>query len=86
MPTMLALQAGASTKHPRMMADVNGDGRDDVVGFGSGRRLSFPLRPGTRFNAPSMWVANYGYYANAGGWRVDKHPRMMADVNGDGRD
>ena len=33
-----------------------------------------------------MWVAGYGYDANGGGWRIAKHPRMMADVNGDGRD
>jgi hypothetical protein len=66
-----------------MMADVNGDGRDDVVGFGNGG-VFVSTSTGTGFRTPSLWVANYGY--NAGGWRVAKHPRMMADVNGDGRD
>jgi hypothetical protein len=28
-------------------------------------------------------VANFAY--DAGGWRVERHPRMMADVNNDGR-
>jgi hypothetical protein len=28
-------------------------------------------------------VNNYGY--DAGGWRVDLHPRIMADTTGDGR-
>jgi hypothetical protein len=30
-----------------------------------------------------MVVANFGY--NAGGWRVDMHPRFLADLTGDGR-
>ena len=28
-------------------------------------------------------MANFGYAA--GGWRVDRHPRLLGDVNGDGR-
>jgi hypothetical protein len=28
-------------------------------------------------------VSNFG--AVAGGWRIDRHPRLTADVNGDGR-
>ncbi len=28
-------------------------------------------------------VANFGY--DAGGWRVDMHPRFLADLTGDGR-
>ena len=27
--------------------------------------------------------ANFAY--NAGGWRVDRHPRFLADLTGDGR-
>jgi Common central domain of tyrosinase len=30
-------------------------------------------------------VANFGYDANAGGWRVEQHPRFLADLTGDGR-
>ena len=69
-------------KHVREMADVNADGLLDVVAFGdSGVWVS--LSTGSSFTAPSRWIASFGY--NAGGWRVDKHPRMMADVNGDQR-
>ena len=69
-------------QHPRIMADVNGDKRADVVGFGNaGAYVS--LSTGTGFSPPQLWVANYGY--DAGGWRVEDHPRIMADVNGDGR-
>ena len=66
-------------KHPRIMTDVNGDGRDDIVGFGDdGVHVS--LSTGSSFSAPTISVG-FGY---DGGWRVDKHPRMAADVNGDG--
>jgi len=68
--------------HPRFIADVNADGRDDIIGFGNaGAYVS--LSTGSAFSSPSLWTANYGYYA--GGWRVEYHPRMMADVNGDRR-
>ena len=33
--------------------------------------------------APQLVVRNFGY--NAGGWRVDQHPRFLADTTGDGR-
>jgi hypothetical protein len=32
---------------------------------------------------PYLAVANFGY--NAGSWRVDMHPRFLADVTGDRR-
>ncbi len=69
--------------HPRMMADVNGDDKADVVGFG-GSGVYVSLSTGSGFLSPSHWIADFGY--NAGGWRVGYHPRMMADVNNDGRD
>ena len=40
-------------------------------------------RPTARSDPPQLVVANFGY--NAGGWRVDMHPRFMADTTGDGR-
>ena len=68
--------------HPRMMADVDGDGRQDVVGFASAGVL-VSLATGSSFTAPQLWVNEFGY--DAGDWRVERHPRMMADVNGDGQ-
>ncbi len=67
--------------HPRMLADVNGDGRQDIVGFGNaGVYLS--TSTGNGFNAPRLMLRTFGY--NAGNWRTNMHPRMLADVNGDG--
>ena len=70
-------------QHPRFLADVTGDGRADIVGFGDfGVWVSLNNGDGT-VQPPQMIVGNFAY--NAGGWRVDMHPRFLADVNGDGR-
>ncbi|MEJ2889641.1 FG-GAP repeat domain-containing protein [Actinomycetospora aeridis] len=70
-------------RHPRFLADTSGDGRADVVGFGdAGVYVSRSLGGGT-FEAPKLVISNFGY--NAGGWRVDRHPRFLADTTGDGR-
>ncbi len=70
-------------QHPRFLADVTGDGRADIVGFGNaGVWVALNNGNGT-FQAPQLVVGNFGY--NAGGWRVEKHPRFLADVTGDGR-
>lgn len=68
-------------QHPRELADVNGDGMADIVGFrNDGAWVS--LGTGAGFTQPGLWVADFGF--DAGGWRVDKHPRLLGDVNGDG--
>ena len=69
--------------YPREVADVNGDGRADIIGFGAaGVYLS--LSTGAGFTAPAFVLANYG--TAAGGWSsFNTFPRKMGDVNGDGR-
>jgi len=61
---------------------VNGDGRQDIVGFGDAG-VYRSLSTGTSFGPVNFVLAEYGY--NAGVWRVERHPRFLADVNGDGR-
>lgn len=70
-------------KHPRLVADLTGDRRADIVGFGdAGVWVALNNGNGT-FQAPQKVVDNFAY--NAGGWRVEKHPRFLADLTGDGR-
>ncbi|MBB5747944.1 VCBS repeat-containing protein [Micrococcus sp. TA1] len=70
-------------KNPRQLADVNGDGRADIVGFGNAGVYVANGRSNGTFTLRSQMLANFGY--DAGGWRVEKNPRQLADVNGDGR-
>ena len=69
--------------HPRLVADLSGNGRADIIGFGNdGVWVARNNGDGT-FKPLQLVVENFGY--NAGGWRVDQHPRFLADTTGDGR-
>lgn len=63
---------------PRMMSDVNGDGLSDIIGFST--QVTVGLSNGAGFEAPETWSTGF----NAPDWTKDT-PRMMSDVNGDGR-
>ena len=69
--------------YPRHIADVNGDGFSDIVGFGqAGVLVSFGSASGT-FTGTELVLANFGH---ASGWTSDNQfHRELADVNGDGR-
>lgn len=75
-------------QHIRMTADVDGDKRADVVGFGD-RGVFYALSKGTRFGETRLATGRFGYQE---GWRVSaynggpsNHIRTMADVTGDRR-
>ena len=71
-------------KHPRLLADLRGNGRFDIVGFGdAGVYTALSNGDGT-FQAAAFVIANFGY--EAGGWRVENHPRLLADLTGNKRD
>ncbi len=69
--------------HPRKVADVNGDGRADIVGFGESDIFIILGQPDGTF--ATTVVTTNGFTINRGGWKVEKHMREVADVNGDGR-
>ena len=66
-------------RHPRMLADVNGDGKDDIVGFANSA-VMVALSNGSSFTGYTNWISNFGYSYS---WRVEYHPRVVADVNND---
>jgi phospholipase C len=69
-------------RHPRFLADLTGDGRADIAGFGdAGVWTSLNNGDGT-FQPMKFVVADLGYNH---GWRVDQHPRLVTDLTGDGK-
>jgi hypothetical protein len=88
-PSQLAVAAfGASVggwqadRHPRFLADVSGDGRADIVGFGEAD-VYVALSNGDGSFQALVWAV--GDFCYAQGWRIEAHPRFLADITGDGR-
>jgi len=68
---------------PRRVADVNGDGTPDIVGFGiAGTWVALGNGDGT-LRPVQMALADFG--TNQGWTSDDKFHRVLADVNGDGK-
>src|SRR6266849_822297 len=66
----------------RLMADINGDGRADIVAFGdAGVWTALSNGDGT-FAPPGLVLGDFG---SNQGWDPSKHVRLMADINGDGK-
>ncbi|MFK8850848.1 FG-GAP-like repeat-containing protein [Streptomyces sp. Ac-502] len=78
-------QGWTGGKHLRLLADVTGDGNPDIVGFGDeGVWVSHSLGGG-KFEQAQLVCRGFGYNDDAGAWRIDRHPRFLADITGDGR-
>ncbi|MFW5876133.1 MAG: FG-GAP-like repeat-containing protein [Myxococcota bacterium] len=71
-------------KNPRVMADVNGDGFDDLVGFGDNTvTVALNDGSGSGFEATTDWSEDFVYNKF---WRVGEHSRHLVDVDNDGCD
>jgi FG-GAP-like repeat len=68
-------------KHPRFAMDINGDGFADVIGFGDEFVWAAIGDGQGRFQDARPVHNNYCYDQ---GWRVEKHPRFVADLDKDG--
>ncbi|MGC5040373.1 FG-GAP-like repeat-containing protein [Streptomyces sp. DT190] len=80
-----AAQGWTGEKHLRLLADVTGDGNPDLVGFGDEGVWVAHNRGDGRFEQAQLVCRGFAYDDAAGAWRVDRHPRFLADVTGDGR-
>ena len=69
-------------EHPRFIADLTGDGRVDVIGCGTAGVFVSLNQGNDKFGPTNLVVENFGTNQ---GWRVDQHPRYIADLTGDGR-
>ncbi|MGL4441236.1 MAG: hypothetical protein ACRCUE_18420, partial [Bosea sp. (in: a-proteobacteria)] len=79
----------SDNQYHRELADVNNDGRADIIGFGGAGTFVALAKTddgsGT-FNDPFFGINSYGFDLTAGGWaNNDQYPRTFGDVNGDGR-
>ena len=69
-------------QHLRLLADLTGDGKADIVGFGdAGVWIARGSGDGT-FGQPKLVLENFGVNQ---GWRVEQHPRFVVDLTGDGK-
>jgi hypothetical protein len=62
-------------KHPRFLADLTGDKRADIIGFGTAGTWTSLNGGNAVYPNPTMVIANFAY--EAGGWRIEKHPRYV---------
>ncbi len=69
---------------PRQVADVNGDGNADIIGFGFNSVFTALSKGDGTFENPQR-ALNNNFTVNEGGWTsFDQLPRQVADINGDG--
>jgi hypothetical protein len=75
------VQQGWRVDHPRYIVDLNNDGYPDIIGFGDDGVWTALNNKNGGFNAPKFTPGLFGYNQ---GWRVDKHLRLVIDLNNDG--
>jgi hypothetical protein len=76
-------QNWSKERHVRTMANVNNDGRADIVAFGQNKTYVYVYDRATTSYVLRNEIDDFHY---AAGYRVDEHVRLLRDVNGDGMD
>lgn len=70
-------------RNPRFLADLTGNGLADIVGFGdAGVYVALNNGDGTFSYNPQPVIDALGYVV--GGWRVDRHPRLLGPLTSNG--
>lgn len=64
----------------RTLADVNGDGKLDVVGFGPSTVVAALKSAGAGYSGATVWTSDFTVAASTAG-----HARLVGDVTGDGK-
>ena len=73
-------------KHLRFLGDVHGTGLLDIIGFGENNVLIGKNNGNGTFQPGQAVLLNSMCYSTqAGGWRIETHPRFVADLTGNGR-
>ncbi len=74
------------SENPRFLADVNGDGKADIVGFGDSV-VSVSFSKGDSFEPKKIFSWEFTSLTNKEGWwDSNAYPRLLGDINGDGYD
>jgi hypothetical protein len=74
-------QAWRVERNPRMVADIDNANGDDLVGFGDDGVWVSMAQGNGGYGSPYLALLGFGYND---GWRVDRHPRMLEDIDNDG--
>lgn len=80
-PGMTVRDGWSTALHQRTLADVDGDGLTDLVGFGGNDVFVATSNGDGTFTSVGVWSNGFAY---DDGWRVDRHFRGVADIDGDG--
>jgi len=81
--TLFTATFGTDDRNPRMVADVDGNGRVDLIGFGEAG-VWISLADGT-FGPAFLASDRYGASAASGGWSSQNlYTRALGDTDGDG--
>lgn len=68
-------------RHPRFVIPLTNKGTADIIGFGNSGVYVAKGNGDGSFEPAQRAVNDFGFDH---GWRVDKHPRLVADITGNG--